>query len=121
MDLGTQREIGALSAVAQPAGIAEAHAGDGAGRVDERAVGGEAGEYVRTGRLGPAAQPGNELRERDDEIAMVALLRRRGQADAAPLREEPEFVPLHRDAGRRWRPAPVRDQRVERNGVEHGT
>ena len=119
MDLGAGREVRAFAAIARAAHVAEPHAAHRAGFVVQGFARGEAGEDVDAGGFGLGAQPRHQLRDRDDEVAVIALLRRRRQAVAAARGQETELVALHRHAGRRRRGAPVGHQRIERHRVEH--
>ena len=94
-DVGAGLEVGELLAVAAAPLVPGAHADDAAVR-DEQVLGGRLGEDHRAALLGAFGEPAPELRERDDDVAVVAHRRRRrdGQGRAsASGRRRPRRAP----------------------------
>ena len=81
---------------------------------------GEAGVDLRPQGLGLGAQPAAQDAQADDVVAAVFHLRRDGQADGAAFGEQKEPVLARRRVQRRATVLPLRDQLVQRAGIEDG-
>ena len=122
-DLGADVDAGGEAGLVRPvlrhAHVADAHA-DHAAVLGMQGLGGsEAGIDLHAQRFGLRRQPGAHRAEADDHVAVVVHARRHRQLAAAGLGQQPEFVFGRRHADRRRVVAPLRQQLVERAGLDH--
>ena len=119
-DVRAGLEVGQLLAVAPAplvAGPDAAHASVG----DEQLLGGRLGEDHRAARFGLLGQPAAELRERRDEVRVVAHRRRCRDPHRAPAREEVDRLVLDAAVEGHLRGAhtPL-EQRAQRARIDDG-
>ena len=87
--------------------------------LDDGLGGGEAGVDFHPQRLGPGTQPAGDIAERDDVIAVIVHLRRRGQFDRPGLGQHHEAVIAGRGGQGRRVLAPIGDQLIECARLQH--
>src|SRR5262252_8430477 len=131
--LGEQRVFGAqlhaageavlVVAIFGETHVARGNAGHRATAIEQHFGGGKARVDFNSQRFRLGRQPATDIPERDHVIAVVVHQRRQHdvrQAHGARRRQPIEAVVAHLGLERAILAAPVRDQLVEREGIDHG-
>ncbi len=117
-EVGAGLEVAHRLALAVAALVAGADADDAAVR-DEQLLGGGLGQDHRAALLGLLAEPAAELREREDDVAVVAHRRRRRDAQRLAAREHVDRLAVHRAVARHVLDVvPVAEEAAQRARVD---
>jgi hypothetical protein len=118
-EIRARLEVAHRLTFARAALVAGADAGDPAVRY-QQLLRGRLREDHRAALLRTLAEPPAELRQRKDQVAVVAHRRRRRNAQRLPLREDVHRLGVHRAVRRQiLDPVAILEQAAERPGVDH--
>ncbi len=88
--------------------------------VKQRLGRGESRKNVHAEVLGLLSHPCRQQTQRHNQIAVIVQMRPRRQPDAAVTGQQAELIARRRNTDAGWAVAPLRQQRIERSGLDDG-